>query len=115
VEFPSHAEWHTTNNGFIAYFGPEELSWRCYKEAKEKLLPKFVTDVYDAFLQVIQDCEGIWQGTPETTRILLALMMAGLGVYLGSRAERSGMSAALFFAAFGFFAYVVAVGISLIH
>jgi hypothetical protein len=78
-------------------------------------LPKFAADVYDAFLQVIQDCHGIWDTTPLTTRILLALMMAGLGVYLGSRAERSGMSAALFFAAFGFFAYVIAVGISLVH
>jgi hypothetical protein len=78
-------------------------------------LPKFVTDVYDAFLQVIHDARAMWDGTPTTTRILLALAMAGLGVYLGSRAERSGMSAVLFFAAFGFFAYVVAVGVSLVH
>jgi hypothetical protein len=78
-------------------------------------LPKFVADVYAAFLQVIQDCRQIWDVTPTTTRLLLALLMAGLGVYLGSRAERSGMSAVLFFAAFGFFAYVVAVGISLIR
>jgi hypothetical protein len=78
-------------------------------------LPKFVADVYAAFLQVIQDCRGIWETTPLTTRLLLALVMAGLGVYLGSRAERSGMSAVLFFAAFGFFAYVVAIGISIIH
>jgi hypothetical protein len=78
-------------------------------------LPKFVAEVYEAFLQVIHDSHGIWDTTPLTTRIMLALAMAGLGVYLGSRAERSGMSAALFFAAFGFFAYVVAVGITLIH
>jgi hypothetical protein len=78
-------------------------------------LPKFVADVYDAFLQVIQDCRQIWEGTPVTTRLIIALAMAGLGVYLGSRAERSGMSAALFFAAFGFFAYVIAAGISLVH
>jgi hypothetical protein len=78
-------------------------------------LPKFVADVYDAFLQVIQDCRQIWEGTPVTTRLLLGLLMAGLGVYLGSRAERSGMSAVLFFAAFGFFAYIIAVGMSLIQ
>jgi len=57
----------------------------------------------------------MWQTTPLTTRILIALAMAGLGVYLGARAERSGMSAALFFAAFGFFAYVIAVGIKLVQ
>lgn len=57
----------------------------------------------------------MWETTPLATRILLALAMAGLGVYLGSRAERSGMSAALFFVAFGFFAYVIAMGISLIQ
>ena len=78
-------------------------------------MPKFVAEVYAAFLQVIGDCRGIWDTTPTSTRIILALMMAGLGVYLGSRAERSGMSAALFFAAFGFFAYVVAMGISMVH
>ena len=86
-----------------------------HKEAEKEPLPKFISDVYDAFLQVIQDCEGIWQVTPPTTRIIIALVMSALGVYLGSRAERSGMSAALFFAAFGFFAYIVAVGISLVH
>jgi hypothetical protein len=78
-------------------------------------LPKFAADVYDAFLQLIQDFHGLWETTPVTSRLLLALLMAGMGVYLGSRAERSAMSAALFFAAFGFFAYVIAVGISLVH
>jgi hypothetical protein len=86
-----------------------------HKEAKKEPLSKFIFEVYDAFLQVIYDCEGIWQITPPTTRIIIALVMSGLGVYLGSRAERSGMSAALFFAAFGFFAYLVAVGISLVR
>jgi hypothetical protein len=78
-------------------------------------LPKFVSDVYDAFLQVIDGAHGLWDSTPITTRLLIALLMAGLGVYLGARAERSGMSAVLFFAAFGFFAYVIAVGISLVQ
>jgi hypothetical protein len=78
-------------------------------------LPKFVADVYDAFLQVIQDIHQIWDGTPVTTRLLMALLMAGLGVYLGARSERSGMSAVLFFAALGFFAYVIAEGINLVH
>ena len=78
-------------------------------------MPKFVNDVYAAFLQVIQDCEQVWETTALTTRIIIALMMAGIGVYLGSRAERSGMSAVLFFAAFGFFAYVIAAGMSMVH
>ena len=78
-------------------------------------MPKFINDVYAAFLQVIQDCGQIWDSTPVTTRLLLALAMAGTGVYLASRAERSGISALLFFAAFGFFAYVISVGISLLH
>jgi hypothetical protein len=78
-------------------------------------LPKFIEDIYDAFFQVIQEAEGMWGGTPITTRLLLALAMAGLAVYIGSRSEHSGMSALFFFAAFGFFAYVMAIGISLVH
>jgi hypothetical protein len=78
-------------------------------------LPKFIEDIYTAFRQVILDAEGMWAGTPLTTRLVLALVMAGLGVYIGARSEHSGMSALFFFAAFGFFAYVMAVGISLVH
>ena len=78
-------------------------------------MPKFVFDVYAAFLQVIQECFDTWGSTSIPTRIIIALVMAGLGVYLGARAERSGTSAVLFFAAFGFFAYVVAAGMSLVH
>jgi hypothetical protein len=92
--------------------GYEELSSRCDKEVKEEPLPKLFTDVYDAFLQLIDDFQGLWESTPITTRLILALAMAGLGIYLGSRAEHSAMSAVLFFAAFGFFAYVIAVGIT---
>jgi hypothetical protein len=78
-------------------------------------LPKFATDVYNAFLQLTQDISGTWDTTPVTTRLILALAMAGLGVYLGSRSERTGLSAMFFFAAFGFFAYMIAVGITLLH
>jgi hypothetical protein len=78
-------------------------------------LSKFVEDIYNAFLQVIQDIVGMWDTTPVTTRLMIALAMAGLGVYIGSRSENSGMSALFFFAAFGFFAYVIAVGITLVH
>jgi hypothetical protein len=78
-------------------------------------VPKFAIDVYEALLQVIRECFQTWDSTPITTRLIIALVMAGLGVYLGARAERSGVSALLFFAAFGFFAYVVAMGMSLVH
>jgi hypothetical protein len=78
-------------------------------------LPKFIEDIYNAFLQVIRGAEGMWADTPLTTRLLLALVLAGLGVYIGTRSEHSGMSALFFFAAFGFFAYVMAVGISLVR
>ena len=78
-------------------------------------MPKFVEDIYNAFLQVIQDIVGMWDTTPVTTRLIIAVAMAGLGVYLGSRSEHTGLSAMLFFAAFGFFAYVIAVGITLVH
>lgn len=78
-------------------------------------MPKFIEDIYNAFLQVTQNAEGMWAGTPVTTRLVLALALAGLGVYVGSRSEHSGLSALFFFAAFGFFAYVMAVGISLIR
>ena len=75
-------------------------------------MPKFVDDVFVAFSQLIEDSHGLWESTPVATRLIIALAMAGLGVYLGSRAEHSGVSAALYFVAFGFFAYVIAVGIS---
>lgn len=57
----------------------------------------------------------MWDGTPLTTRLVLALVLAGLGVYIGARSEHSAMSALFFFAAFGFFAYVMATGISLVR
>jgi hypothetical protein len=66
-------------------------------------------------MEVIQDSQAMWETTPLTTRIVIALAVAGLGVYLGSRAERSGTSAVLFFVAFGFFAYVIAMGIRLVQ
>ena len=78
-------------------------------------MPALVSDVFDAFREVILDLQGLWAATPIVTRLIIAIAMAGLGVYLGSRAEHSGMSAVLFFAAFGFFAYVIAVGMSLIQ
>jgi hypothetical protein len=78
-------------------------------------VPNLINDTYTAFLQLIADSGQIWDTTPLTTRILIALALAGLGVYLGSRSERTEMSALLFFAAFGFFAYVIAVGITLVR
>jgi hypothetical protein len=78
-------------------------------------MPNFVGDIYEAFLQVVQSARDFWDGTPITTRLLVCLLLAGFGVYLGSRSERGGISAMFFFAAFGFFAYVMAVGISLVH
>lgn len=42
-------------------------------------MPKFIEDIYTAFRQVILDAEGMWAGTPLTTRLVLALVMAGLG------------------------------------
>lgn len=78
-------------------------------------MPKFIEDIYNAFLQVTQDAGGMWAGTSITTRLVLALVLAGLGVYVGARSEHSGLSALFFFAAFGFFAYVMAVGISLVR
>lgn len=77
-------------------------------------MPNFVTDVYSAFLQLLEDSRQIWATTPVANRLLIALALAGVGVYLGSRSERIGTSALLYFLAFGFFAYVVAVGITLV-
>jgi hypothetical protein len=56
-----------------------------------------------------------WGGLALMTRILAALAAAAVGVYTGSRAERSGLSTLLFFSAFGCFAYVIAVGMELIQ
>jgi hypothetical protein len=57
----------------------------------------------------------MWDALEMTTRLLICLLLAGFGIYLGSRSERSGINALFFFAAFGFFAYVMAVGISLVR
>ena len=78
-------------------------------------MPNFIGDITDAFFQIIDDVHQLWDGTPMTSRILGALLLAGFGVYLGSRSERSAISAVFFFAAFGFFAYVMAVGITLVR
>jgi hypothetical protein len=78
-------------------------------------VPNFIDDIYQAFRQVIEAGHEFWDGTPIATRLLLCLLLAGLGVYLGSRSERGGISAMFFFAAFGFFAYVMAVGIHLVQ
>jgi hypothetical protein len=78
-------------------------------------MPDFIGDIHQAFLQVVQAGHEFWDATPIASRLLACLLLAGLGVYLGSRSERGGISAMFFFAAFGFFAYVMAVGIHLIH
>jgi hypothetical protein len=78
-------------------------------------LPSFITDVYEAFRGAVQDSFRMWDALEMTTRLLICLLLAGFGIFLGSRSERSGISALFFFGAFGFFAYVMAVGISLVR
>jgi hypothetical protein len=78
-------------------------------------LPNFISDIYDAFFQVIDAAHQLWDGTPITSRLLGALLLAGFGVYLGSRSERAAISALFFFVAFAFFAYVMAIGITLVR
>jgi hypothetical protein len=78
-------------------------------------VPDFITDIYESFRGVVQDSFRMWDALEITTRLLICLLLAGFGIYLGSRSERSGISALFFFAAFGFFAYVMAVGISLVR
>ena len=78
-------------------------------------MPNFVAEVNSAFLQVFQDLYDLWDSTAMTTRLLVALLMAGLGIFMGTRAERTGTSAVLYFVAFGCFAYIVASGIALVR
>lgn len=78
-------------------------------------MPRFLADVIKAFFDVLRDARQMWDTTPTTTRVLLALAMSGFGVYLGARSEHSSVSAAYFFIAFGFFAYVVMIGMSMIQ
>ncbi len=78
-------------------------------------MPDFIGGIRETFLQAIRNAYEFWDTIPITTRLLGALLLAGFGVYLGSRSERGGLSAIFFLGAFGLFAYVMALGIALIR
>jgi len=77
-------------------------------------MPLF-SDAVNALLDFYQLVHGWWGQLSVVTRVLAALAAAGLAIYSGSRAEQSGLSMLLFFSAFGFFAYVIAIGFSIMQ
>lgn len=75
--------------------------------------------VFSDAIEALYDTWGLilayWGSLPETTRVLIALLTSGLLVYLATKAEETGWSALLFFAAFGTFTYVIFVGYSFLQ
>ena len=78
-------------------------------------MPPFFSDavqnLYDAWGLILAD----WGSLSAVTRILIALLTSGAVVYAGTKAEETGWSAILFFAAFGIFTYVILTGYSLVQ
>lgn len=75
-------------------------------------MPPLFSDAVNALLDFYQLVLAWWGQLPVVTRILAALAASGLAIYSASRTEQSGLSMLLFFSAFGFFAYVIAMGFS---
>jgi len=75
-------------------------------------MPPMFSDAINALFDFYQLVVAWWGHLSLVTRILAALVASGLAVYLATRTEQSGLSMLLFFSAFGFFAYVVAMGFS---
>ena len=78
-------------------------------------MPPFVLDTIDAFASAYDQAWADWEALPIYTRLGVGLLLAGVAVYVGSKADRSGVSAMWFFAAFGCFAYVMAVALAVVH
>ncbi len=78
-------------------------------------MPQFVSDTVDAFVSAYNQAWAEWVALPIYTRLGIGLLIAGIAVYVGSKSERSGVSALWFFAAFGCFAYVMMVALEVMH
>lgn len=78
-------------------------------------MPPFVSDTIDAFVSAYNQAWADWEALPIYTRLAVGLLLAGVAVYIGSKADRSGVSALWFFAAFGCFAYVMAVALAVMQ
>ncbi len=76
--------------------------------------PQFFSDAYFALIALFADTRGGWDGLPILTHLAIGVALAGVGVYVGSKAETTAWSAVLFFAAFACFAYVIAQGMNLL-
>jgi len=78
-------------------------------------VPPFFSDAIQGFYDLWGLILAYWGSLSEITRILIAIFVSGGAVYAGTRAEATGWSALLFFAAFGIFAYVILSGYSLMQ
>jgi hypothetical protein len=77
------------------------------------VVPPFFSDAIQALWDFWDLILAHWEALAVVTRVLIAMAAAALSMYGGSRAEQTSLSTMLFFAAFGFFAYIVAAGYSI--
>jgi hypothetical protein len=78
-------------------------------------MPPLFSDAVDGFFDIWRQLLEYWGSLPDVTRMAIALLAAGATVYAATKAEQSGWSAVLLFAAFGIFSYVVFVGYSMVQ
>ncbi len=75
-------------------------------------MPPLFSDAVNGLFEFYHLIIAWWGQLPIVTRIIIALAGSAAAVYSGSKTEQSGLSMLLFFSAFGFFAYVIAMGFS---
>jgi hypothetical protein len=78
-------------------------------------MPPLFSDAVAALLDFYKLVVSWWGQLSLVTRIIAALAASALAVYSATRTEQSGLSMLLFFSAFGFFAYVIAMGFSFLQ
>jgi hypothetical protein len=74
-------------------------------------MPPFFNQAVEALWDLLYSAEQAWGHLSVTVRIIGALAIGAGFVLFGARAENTGWSTFMFFVAFGFLSYVLAVGI----
>jgi len=78
-------------------------------------MPPLFSDAVNSLFEFYHLIIAWWGQLAVVTRIVIALVASAAAVYSGSKTEQSGLSMLLFFSAFGFFAYVIAMGFNLMQ
>jgi hypothetical protein len=78
-------------------------------------LQNLFQQVYSALVDLIGTTSGGWQDMSPLVRLVVAMLLAGLFVYAGTRTEHIGWSTLWFFVAFACLAYLVANGVTLMR